>query len=266
MGEVRPRKQEAIQLSYDKLARWAGIEEPANIEPEEAPEPEVDPAQPEPKNRRDTFLSKWLKSGAEQWADYETKAHEMFSYNADHTPPVRGTPRQAQQQSERQPERKPEPQQIKADNDDWIVANSTEMKALELAYSEQLKYRDINNRQPKTAVQEYRHKLAELMTEFKPDKVAENYHKNTDKCMYYEKVIRDYLRAKGFSAREATQAMRTASPATYKKSQAIALRYARRFNEYLRSKRQQLEQSQKQERQLKIEQQQKQNKGRGRSR
>lgn len=154
-------------------------------------------------------------------------------------------------------------QPLKTSNS-WVAANSTEMEALELAFREQNQQRNINNRRPKTAVTEYRLKLAEITAKFKPEKVAQNFAKGSQSAMDFERLIRDYLKRKGYNSQQILRAMRTASPALYKRSKAHADRYARRFNNYLRKTKRQYEQQQKRKLQLVTDQLHKKKQGKGR--
>lgn len=137
---------------------------------------------------------------------------------------------------------------------------NTEIEALQNAYQTQIKYRDINNRTPKTVVDEYRIKLAEITATSKPQDVVNDFRDATPRAMNYERLIRDYLRRKGFSSQQIRTAMRTASPALYKKSKEAARIYARKFDNFLRKI--------KREAAKKLQQQrsQKQQKKRGRKR
>ena len=145
------------------------------------------------------------------------------------------------------------------DNDGRKSAENTEIEALQKAYEVQTKYRNINNRTPKTATDEYRMELARITAKNKPQDVAKDFRDATPRAMNYELLIRSYLKRRGFNEQQIRQAMRTASPALYKKSQEQANFYARKFNNYLLKFKRDLlkKQQQKREQKRQLEQQKK---------
>lgn len=106
--------------------------------------------------------------------------------------------------------------------------------ALEIA-QQTSNYLGSENRKT-SAVNSYRLALAEIAKDKNLKSVAYHYHKQTDSALECDRLIREFMKRRGFSHKEINQAMRRASPATYRKSKAEALKYARRFNAYLRQK------------------------------
>ena len=128
-------------------------------------------------------------------------------------------------------------------------ADHTELEALTKAQRVREHYKTTQNKTPKSAITEYRLKLAEVTAKFKPETVAKHFHDGTPSAMDFERLIRDYLRSRGFNNQQIKQAMRRASPALYKKSKEQANIYAKRFNNYLQKIRRQQQQIQKQRQQ-----------------
>ena len=111
-----------------------------------------------------------------------------------------------------------------------------ELKAIEISREVANRRRDIN--QSKNATNVYRMKLAEITFNSPPEKVAESYHKLDRNALECDRRIRAYMRNRGFSDTEIRKAMRRASPALYRKSEAHAERYAREFSNWAAIQRQ----------------------------
>lgn len=297
-------KLDELKEEYNNISKWQRYsetfshnqptKEQDNQPNNQATNQPAEPAEPsKPKSWMDKAKSK-LRLGAEQWADYEDKSRQLFDYNSHDyeqqtwdsyqanqqpiTPDHRGSDYTSQSPPTRDRIRQPLNTQDsrEAANDN----TNLELEALGEAYKAQNRYRSIDNRSPKTAVDEYRLKLAELTSQSKPDIVVRNYREMNDDALDLEKRIRNYLRGKGFNTQQILKAMRTASPAVYKKDEQIAGRYARKFNQYIR----QLKKTHEREKQLKhyqsrqqekaqklareeaLKHQQKQDKNRGRGR
>ena len=120
-------------------------------------------------------------------------------------------------------------EQISTTDSSEKSAENTELEALQKAFETQNRYRSIDNRAPRTAADEYRLKLAEITSKFKPERVAKHFRKGSPTALNFEMLIRAYLKRQGFNAQQIRKAMRTASPALYKKSENAARIYAQKF-------------------------------------
>lgn len=143
---------------------------------------------------------------------------------------------------QKQQEKKTQTQQQKPRSD----RPSDEQEAIALA--RKAAKRKTNVEQVKNPVTVYRLKLAEISKTSSTESIAKSYKNLDDKALECDRIIYQYMRARGFNHEQIRKAMRQASPATYRKSKAQADKYARRFNEWAKKQRQ-IEEKKRQEKQ-----------------
>ena len=195
----------------------------------------------------------------------ELNDYEKWLEQAEHESQLSAAEKQAAQHNE---DLEPEPPDLELDRSkqsstisnasDPMIAENTELEALTKAEQTKKHYQSTDNRTNKNVVVEYQLKLAETTAKFDLQKVIQHFRDATPNALDCERIIRDYLRRKGFNDIQIRKAMLKASPAAYKKSAEAARRYAKKFNNYL----QQHERNQQQ----KLSKEKARNRKRGRTR